>query len=155
MSTPTPVPHALSLHNSPYTRGNFRVEIDGIASSSFSELSGLEATIDVVEYRAGDDKTNAERKLPGLHKYTNITLKRGLTNDTSLWNWIKGAMDGSPTRANMAIILLDQADNPVVRWNVRNAWPCKWSGPILSAGCSEVAIETLEITHEGLDFSAT
>jgi phage tail-like protein len=154
MSTPTPVPHALSFHNNPYTCGNFRVEIDGIAASSFSEVSGLEATIDVIEYRAGDDKLYTERKLPGLHKYTNITLKRGFTQDTSLWNWINNAMTGNLTRANMAIILLDQTDNPVMTWNVRNAWPCKWTGPVLSAKCGEVAIETLEITHEGLDLSA-
>ncbi|HEY1985479.1 MAG TPA: phage tail protein [Terracidiphilus sp.] len=154
MSTPTPVPRASTVHT-PYTCGNFRVEIDGIAASSFSEVSGLEASIDVVEYRAGDAKLNAEQKLPGLHKYNNITLKRGLTQDTSLWNWINSAMSGVLNRANVAIILLDQADNPVLTWRVRNAWPCKWSGPVLSAQCSEVAIETLELTHEGIDLSAS
>lgn len=153
MSTPTPVSSPTSTPRDPYTCGNFRVEIAGIASTSFSEVSGLETTIDVIEYRAGDARLNAEQKLPGLHKYANITLKRGLTQDTSLWNWIKGVMSGSLTRLNMSIILLDQADAEVIRWNVRNAWPCRWTGPTLSASCNEVAIETLEITHEGLDLS--
>jgi phage tail-like protein len=150
MSSPTPA----STFNTPFTCGNFRVEIDGITASSFSEVSGLEASIEVVEYRAGDAKLNTEQKLPGLNKFSNITLKRGLTKDTSLWNWIKSAMAGSVNRANMAIIFLDQADNPVLTWQVRNAWPCKWSGPVLSAQSSEVAIETLEICHEGLDLTA-
>ncbi len=152
MSSPAPVPPILAVHT-PCTCGNFRVEIDGITASSFSEVSGLEASVDVIEYRAGDAKLNSEQKLPGLNKFTNITLKRGLTKDTSLWNWIKSAMAGNLTRANMAIILLDQSDNPVLTWLVRNAWPCKWSGPVLSAQSSEVAIETLEISHEGLDLA--
>ncbi len=147
-------PQPSAGRNDPFTAGNFRVEIDGITSTSFSEVRGLETSIDVVDYRAGDAKTSTEQKLPGLTKFTNITLKRGLTRDLSFWNWIQTAINGTVSRRAVAIILLDQTDNPVLRWQVRNAWPCKWSGPVLNAGCSDVAIEELEIAHEGLEMVA-
>ena len=135
----------------PYLVDNFRVEIQGITkATSFSEVYGLEAAIDVVDYRAGDDLPNAVRKLPGLNKYTNVTLKRGLTSDTSLWTWILSALNGKVQRAIVLITLLDQADNPVWQWKLGNAWPCRWTGPVLKAECSEVAIESLEICYESL-----
>jgi phage tail-like protein len=135
----------------PFTCGNFRVEIQGITSASFSEVSGLEASIDVVDYRAGDSKLNTDQKLPGLYKVPDVTLKRGLTRDLSLWNWIKSAMDGNVIRTGVTITLLDQGDNPVLVWRLRNAWPRKWTGPALVAHSSDVAIESLELCHEGLD----
>ena len=137
--------------NDPYTAGNFLVEIDGISSTAFSEVSGLELSIDVVDYREGNATGNNARKLPGLDRYSDVTLKRGLTQDASLWNWIKQVADGDISRATVSIVLLDQADNPVVRWRLRNAWPRKWTGPVLNAKSSEVAIESLEIAHEGLE----
>ena len=146
---------ATSSARNPYTSGNFRVEIQGITATSFSEVSGLEASIDVVDYRAGDAKLNNERKLPGLNKFPDITLKRGLTQDLSLWNWFNSAMAGNVNPTSVAISLLDQADNVVLTWRFRNAWPCKWTGPALAAGSSEVAIEALEICHEGLELAAS
>lgn len=141
--------------NDPYTCGNFRVEIQGITAMSFSEVSGLEVSIDVVEYRAGDAKVNTEQKLPGLYKTTDVTLKRGLTRDLSLWNWINSATAGNVNRTNVMITLLDQAENPVLAWRLRNAWPCKWAGPALNAGSSDVAMEELVLCHEGLELSAS
>lgn len=135
----------------PFQAGNFLVNIEGITASSFSEVSGLEAVIEVVDYRAGDLKENTAQKLPGLNRYTSVTLKRGLTADLSLWNWIKSALQGTLVRTSVAIILLDQSDNPVLTWQLKNAWPCRWSGPSLAANSCEVAIETLEICHEGLE----
>jgi len=149
MSSATP--QAASGRTTPFTIGNFVVEIQGITATSFSEVSGLETSIDVIDYRAGNSKLNTEQKLPGLYKTTDVTLKRGLTQDTSLWNWINSVMNGSLSRTTVVIRLLDQADNPVLLWKLRNAWPCKWSGPVLSAGSSDVAIETLQICHEGLE----
>lgn len=106
----------------PYLVDNFRVEIQGVTkATSFSEVYGLEAAIDVVDYRAGDDLPNAVRKLPGLNKYTNVTLKRGLTSDISLWTWILSALNGRVQRATVVITLLDQADNPVWQWRLGNA----------------------------------
>ncbi len=132
----------------PYLNGNFLVEIDGIQTTSFMEVSGLEASIDVIEYRSGDSAPPAVQKLPGLHKFTNITLKRGLTQDLSLWSWMQNFFDGNVQRVTVVIVLLDQARNPVWRWTLFNAWPCKWSGPVLNAECDDVAIETLEICYE-------
>ena len=150
-----PAPAPPSGRNDPFTVGNFRVEIQGITASSFSEVRGLEVSIDVVDYRPGDAKLNTEQKLPGLHKVSDITLKRGLTRDLSLWNWINNALNGNITRAPVVITLLDQADNAVLSWRLRNAWPRKWCGPVLNAGSSEVAIEELELAHEGLELSAS
>jgi phage tail-like protein len=135
----------------PFQAGNFLVNIEGITASSFSEVSGLDAEIEVVDYRAGNLQENTVQKLSGLSRYSNVTLKRGLTQDFSLWNWFNSGLTGTAVRASVAITLLDQAENPVWVWKLQNAWPCRWSGPMLAAGTSEVAIETLEICHEGLE----
>ena len=138
--------------NDPYANFNFLVEIDGIVKAGFSEVSGLTTDTNVIEYREGSDPIHV-RKLPGLIRYTNIVLKRGITQDTSLWNWFKTVLNGNVQRANGSIVLLDSARNPVLRWNFVNGWPCKWEGPYLNGKTSEVAIETLEIAHEGLDLA--
>jgi phage tail-like protein len=137
--------------NDPYKAFNFLVEIDGIAHAVFSEVTGLESETAVIEYRAGGE--NVVRKLPGLTKFGNITLKRGITQDAELWNWRKSIVDGNIDRRNGSIVLLDDNRSPVVRWNFHNAWVCKWEGPALSAKSNEVAIETMEIAHEGLELA--
>lgn len=139
--------------NDPFGAFNFLVEVEGIASAAFMEVSGLEVQIDAIEYREGGDKPLTVRKLPGLAKYSNITLKRGLTLDRSLWDWVKTVIDGNVRRATVAIILLDDQRQPVVRWRVRDAWPCKYDAPNLNAKTSEVAIESLEICHEGFELA--
>jgi phage tail-like protein len=135
----------------PYNAFNFLVEIDGIAHAVFSEVTGLESETAVIEYRAGGE--NVVRKLPGLTKFGNIVLKRGITQDAELWNWRKSVVDGDIDRRNGSIVLLDAQRSPVVRWNFYNAWICKWEGPALSAQSNEVAIETMEIAHEGLELA--
>jgi phage tail-like protein len=137
--------------NDPYKAFNFLVEIDGIAHAVFSEVTGLESETAVIEYRAGGE--NVVRKLPGLTKFGNITLKRGITQDAELWNWRKSIVDGDIDRRNGSIVLLDDQRSPVVRWNFHNGWICKWEGPALSAKSNEVAIETMEIAHEGLELA--
>jgi phage tail-like protein len=137
----------------PYLNGNFLVEIDGIAAAAFMEVSGLEATIEIIEYRSGDAKQAAVQKLPGLHKFTNITLKRGMVQDLSLWNWMQSAINGSVQRKAVSILLLDSQRNPVWQWNLTNAWPCKYTGPILKAESDDIAVETLEICYENLTAS--
>jgi phage tail-like protein len=134
----------------PYKAFYFLVEIDGIGRAAFSEVTGLESETAVIEYRFGGE-LNTVRKLPGLTKYANIVLRRGITKDDELWNWRKAVVDGSVERRDGSITLLDDARNEVVRWNFRNGWPCKWEGPDLNAESNEVAIETLEIAHEGLE----
>ena len=136
----------------PYGRYNFLLEIDGVAKAGFSEVSGLSTETAVIEYREGGDRTPS-RKIPGLTKYSNLVLKRGLTQDRALWDWRKTVIDGVVRRANMSLVLLDDARQPVARWNFRDAWPCKWEGPALNAKSSEVAIETLELAHEGFELA--
>lgn len=135
----------------PFTVGHFLVNIDGVAASAFSEVSGLEAAIDVVDYRAGNSNLSAEQKLPGLTRYSNIVLKRGLTADLSLWTWFNSIVNGNLVRKDIAITLLDATEKPLLTWRIRKAWPSRWIGPFLNAASSEIAIESLEIVHEGLD----
>ena len=90
------------------------------------------------------------RKLPGLTRYANIVLRHGITRP-ELWDWRKNIVDGNPDRRNGSIKLLDDQRNEVLRWNFRDGWICKWEGPTLNAKSNEVAIETIEIAHEGLE----
>jgi phage tail-like protein len=133
----------------PYRGFNFIVEIDGIAEAGFRECSGLDTSTDPVDYREGTDP-NHVRKLTGLNKYTAISLKRGITDSDKLWKWRQTAIDGKTERKNVSIVLLNEAREEKWRWNLRNAWASKWTGPSLNATSNEVAIETLEITHEEL-----
>jgi phage tail-like protein len=139
-----------SARNDPYKVFNFIVEIDGINAAGFTECSGLSTTTDVIEYREGNERSGA-RKLPGLTKFTNIVLKRGMTRSRDLWNWRKTVIDGAVERKSGAIVLLADDRTPVGRFRFRDGWPTKWEGPALNAKSSEVAIETLEIAHEGLE----
>jgi len=134
----------------PYRVYNFLVEIDGIARAGFRECSGLDSSQDPIDYREGNYPTTVH-KLPGLVKHSNITLKWGITDDASLWEWRKKAMDGKVERKNGSIILLDDTGSEKARWNFRDGWPTKWTGPTFNATGNEVAIETLEIVHEHLE----
>jgi phage tail-like protein len=134
----------------PFAQYNFLVEIDGVTSAGFTEVGGLTTEQDMIEYREGSD-TATKRKLPGLRKYSNITLKRGFTNNQELWLWRKTTIDGLTERRSGSIILLDEARNEALRWNFVEGWLCKYEGPGLNAGTNEAAIESLEICHEGLE----
>ncbi len=133
----------------PYRGYNFRVEIDGITRAGFREVSGVDTSTDSADYREGTDGPTA-RKLPGLVKYSNITLKWGISDDTELWEWRQSVMDGKVQRKNGSIILMDTAGKEVRRWNFREGWPSKWTGPSFNATSNDAAIETLEIVHEGV-----
>ena len=135
----------------PYRAYNFLVEIDGITRAGFRECSGLDSSQEPVEYREGNEKSLTVRKLPTLVKFSNITLKRGITDDTDLWDWRKKAMDGNVDRKNGSIVLLDDTGAETVRWNFRDGWPTKWTGADFNATGTDVAIETLEIAHEGIE----
>ena len=134
----------------PYVALNFRVEIDGLTVGSFSECSGLTAEVNVVEYREGTDTSLTTRKLQGLQKYSTITLKRGYTQNTELWNWYRNIVNGVADRRNGSIILMDEERNDVMRWSITNAWIRKIEGPAFKADGNEVAVESVELVHEGL-----
>ena len=132
----------------PYKNFNFTVSIDGI-TLGFSECTGLDAEVSVIEYREGGD--HLVRKLPGLKKFTNITLKRGITDSLELYNWFKAIMQGQNDRRDGSVVLLDDEGKAVARWNFKSAWPCKYQGPTLHAKGNEVAIETLELACEWIE----
>jgi phage tail-like protein len=136
----------------PYNNFNFLVEIDGITRAAFQECSGFDSSIDVIEHREGGENTTL-RKLPGITKYSNIVLKRGITDDTQLYAWHRQWMvgDREAKRQNGSIVLLDRGGPEVARWDFVRAWPCKWTGPSLTAEGNDVAIETLELAHEGVN----
>lgn len=134
-----------------YPHGKFRykVEIDGIEAGGFSEASGFDASIDVIEYREGD-MVQTPMKLPGLKKYGNITLKQGVADSDVLYQWMASGLEADVDRKTLTITLLDINGDDAASWQVINAWPTKYTAPDFNATSSEVAIETLEIAHEGM-----
>lgn len=134
----------------PYRGYNFKLEIDGINQAGFRECAGLDATSDPIDYREGTDKVYTNRKLAGQTKYSNITLKWGITDDHSLFDWRKKTIDGKTERKNGSIVLMNESGEEKIRWNFVDGWPTKWTGPSFNATANEVAIETLEIVHEGV-----
>jgi phage tail-like protein len=134
----------------PFASFNFKLEIEGITVAGFSEVTGLNQESNVIDYREGQEPITP-RKLPGLNKWGNITLKRGISPDLSVYNWRKTVTDGDIERRNASIVLHNEKHEEVVRWNLVNAWPSKYVGPDLKANANEVAIESIELTHEGVE----
>jgi phage tail-like protein len=142
------------VRNDPYSAFNFLVTIDGVVDEAgFSEVSGLSIETDPIEYRTGAEKLI--RKLPGLPKYANIVLKRGVTPDTKLWEWRKQVLDGKTERHSGSITLLDEARQPAVEWAFSEAWPRKLDGPTFNGKTNEVAVETLELAVEAVQVVVT
>ena len=137
--------------NNPYSGFNFLVEIDGLVDAGVSEISGLGHEIAVIEYREGSDRRGAVRKLPGLHKVGDVTLKRGLAGSLSLFQWLKAVRDGQPERRQVAVILMDEIGQPVMRWQLQNAWPRKLTHGPLSAAGDIVAVEEMVLAVETID----
>ena len=133
----------------PHGKFNYKVEIDGLEVGGFSEVTGFDASIDVIEYREGD-MTQTPLKIPGLKKYGNITLKQGLVDSMVLYEWMTAGLEGDVERKTLTITLLDIAGSPAASWQIINAWPVKYTAPDFNATSSEVAIESLEIAHEGM-----
>lgn len=131
----------------PYRGFNYLVELNNLTTAGFQECSGLDTSTDSQDYREGTDP-NHMRKLTGLNKFSPITLKRGITDDDALWKWRQRVMDGRPDRQDISIVLLNEAREEKWRWNLRRAWPTKWTGPTFNAMSNDIAIETLEIMAE-------
>ena len=134
----------------PYGAYNFLVEIDGITRAAFHECSGFDSTVDVIEHREGGENTTL-RKLPGMTKYSIIVLKWGMTDDRDLYDWHRQVVRGDIQRRNGSVVLLNRRGEETARWNFVRAWPSKWDGPDLNAEGTDVAIETLELAHEGVE----
>lgn len=137
--------------NDPYRNFRFRVELDGIETAAFSEATVPDSSTDAVDYREGTDPTH-QRKLSGLTKFGNVTLKKGITDNMDLYDWRKSVEQSGAkgARKNMSLILIDEEGNDKSRWNIVEAWPTKYDPSDFSAKGNEVLIETLEIVHEGI-----
>ncbi len=132
----------------------FGVEFQGQVVGAFRECSGLGSENEVVEYKASGPKGEfVIKKVPGRLKWNNITLKRGITDAMDMWKWRKLVEQGDidSARKNGSITMYNQQGTAVAKWNFTNAWPSKLTGPSANAGNNEVAIEELELTHEGYE----
>lgn len=138
--------------DNPYGNYNFVVELGGgKEDAGFSEVVLPAGEIEAIEYREGSDRVSAPRKLPGRVAYPNVVLRRGIAGRLELFEWWKAIRDGDLQRRDVRITLLDEQRQPVQSWRLRNAWPAKLDGPTLNALGNEVAIETLELAHEGFE----
>ncbi len=129
---------------------HFQVEWGG-TKLGFSEVTGLNFEVQVIEYRHGLSPEYSTVKMPGMAKYGNITLKRGvIQGDNEFYDWINEVKLNKIDRRDITISLLNEDHEPVMTWSVRNAWPTKITSPDLKASANEAAIESIEIAHEGI-----
>jgi phage tail-like protein len=134
----------------PLPKFYFSVSIDGKVMP-FQEVSGLDTETQIIEYRAGNSKQFSTIKMPGIKKTGNVTLKKGVfAKDNALYDWYKDIKMNLIKRAAVTISLLDESGAPTMVWTLSNAWPTKITGTDLKADGNEVAVETLELAHEGL-----
>jgi phage tail-like protein len=134
----------------PIPKFHFQVEWGG-TKIGFTEVSGLDVETEVIEYRDGSSPEYSKKKMPGMQKYANITLKRGtFASDNEYYNWWKTVSLNTIERRDLTISLLNESHEPVVVWKVKNAWPSKIQSTDLKADGNEVAIESMELVHEGL-----
>ncbi len=135
----------------PYRAYNFKLMIQGVAEGHFTEVSGLDVRVHAIPYREGGTG-QVVHQLPGPVDYGSVTLRYGLTASTELWNWFLTAVRGKVERRNVSIVMVDaDGATEVLRWNLVNAWPSRWTGSPLDAMGREVAIESLTLVFETLD----
>jgi phage tail-like protein len=134
----------------PYLAFRFEVRLDDLAVAGFSECSGLQLETEVHDYPEGGLNTHL-RKFATRTKQTNLTLKRGIVN-RELWDWYYALTQGQIQLRSGSVIVRDPAGSSVtMEWQFRQSFPCKWVGPELNASQNNVAVETLEICHQGLE----
>jgi phage tail-like protein len=136
----------------PLRNFRFRLEIEGIAQANFSEVAIGETTTEAIDYREGHEPTHV-RKLSGMTKFGNITLKRGITDSLDIWNWHRQIMAGQiqAQRKQVAIVVLDETGGDKARFVVSEAWPMKYDPSDLNGKGNEVLIELLELVNEGIE----
>jgi phage tail-like protein len=138
------------MENYPLPKFHFQVEWGG-TRIGFTEVSGLDVETEVIEYRDGASKEYSKIKMPGLQKFSNITLKRGtFAHDNEYYNWWNTVKLNTIERRDLTISLLNENHEPVVVWKVKNAWPVKIQPTDLKGDGNETAIESMELAHEGL-----
>ncbi len=134
----------------PLPKFHFEVKWDSNVMS-FQEVSGLDIQSEEIKYRAGDSKVFSVVKMPGMMKFGNVTMKKGVfKGDNKFWDWLNQIKLNTIKRVPVTISLLDESSAPTMVWTLKNAWPTKISSTDLKAEGNEVAIESIEIVHEGL-----
>ena len=138
--------------NYPYANNRFKVEINGITQANYLEVIIPEVANEVIEYREGAQSTTSVMKQAGLITCGNLILKWGLNGSMELYNWRKLVEQGklSQAKRNIAVTVMDEEGNDVVKWVFNNAWPSKYKAPDLKATGNEIAVETLEIVFESM-----
>jgi len=134
----------------PYPAYNFKLMIQGVAEGHFIECSGLDVTIDTVEYREGG-QSQVVHKVPTFARYGDACLRHGVTASTDLWQWFLSTVRGEVNRRNVTIVLLDaKGTTPVIQWNLLAALPVRWKGATLRATAHEIAVEEIALSYESL-----
>lgn len=142
------------MANYPLPKFHFRVEWGG-SKIGFTEVTGLNIENEMIEYRDGASPEYHKVKMPGLQKFGNITLKRGMFNsDNEFFQWLNTVSLSKVERRDVSIALLNENHEPVYIWRVKNAFLVKVVAPDLKSDANEVAVETIEIAHEGLIIEA-
>jgi phage tail-like protein len=147
----------MATRTTPYGAFNYVVNFDGgEAFGGFSDVSGISTDVTIAEYRNGNEKENHVRKVAGIHKVSDVTLKRGIVNSKSLWDWIAASRTQGPAaQKSVAITLHDEAQQPVQSWLLRGVIPMKYSGPTLAGkGGGDVAMEEIVLSAEGMEIDA-
>jgi phage tail-like protein len=139
----------------PYGAFRFQVEIGGIVSGGFAEVSGLQAELEVFDYREGGRNSHMVRVAGPARFPSNLTLRRGIGDSGALWDWYLAAARGEVQRRSVSVVLLDRDRSRAWQWDFADAYPLRWIGPELRAGTSAVAFEALELAHAGLAGSAS
>lgn len=137
----------------PLPKFYFSVDIPDVGNDlAFQEVSGLDTETNVPEYQAGNSKAFSIIKMPGLIKTGNVTLKKGVfSKDNKFWDWYNQIKMNTIKRQTVTIKLLDQEGSPTMIWVLKNAWPTKITGTDLKSNGNEVAVETIELAHEGIE----
>lgn len=142
----------------PYSAFNFAVNLNGpngpdTMLGGFSDVSGIGVEVTTAEYRNGNERENHVRKIPGIHKVSDVTLKRGIVNSQDLWDWVRQVQrEGPAGQRTVSITMRDEAGDDVQTWVLRNVIPTKYTGPTLAAkGGGDVAMEELVLAAEGID----
>lgn len=140
----------------PYPLPKFHFQVQwGGTKVNFTEVTGLEVSADVIEYRDGASPEFHKIKMPGLQKFSNITLKRGkFEKDNDFFVWWSTIQMNKIERRDLIVTLLNETHTPVFTWNIKNAWPVKVNAGDLGADKNEVMIESMELAHEGLTMVA-
>jgi phage tail-like protein len=136
--------------NDPIKNFQFTVDFGG-ETTNFQDVILPESEIEVIEYRDGSDVSSGVRKKPGLTKYSNLVLKRGLIKSSELYKWFKQTKQGTLERRDITVSILNEEKEPFATWRFKNCWPTKYSGSTLKAKGNEVVMETLEIAIEDLN----